>query len=48
MFNRIKGGLKSFADAVTTKELTHKRLDNAAQDLELLLLQNDALGAYPG
>lgn len=41
MFNRIKGGLKSFADAVTTKELTQKRLDNAAKDLELLLLQND-------
>lgn len=41
MFDRIKDGLTSFAETVTTKELTHKRLDKAAQDLELLLLQND-------
>ena len=41
VFDRIKDGLKNFAEAVKTKELTHKRLDKAAQDLELLLLQND-------
>ncbi len=41
MFDRIKTGLMNFAETITTKELTPKRLDKSSQDLELLLLQND-------
>jgi len=41
LFDRIKTGLINFAETITTKELTPKRLDKSSQDLELFLLQND-------
>jgi fused signal recognition particle receptor len=41
MFDKLKDALGKFASSVGKKELNEKRLDNALQDLQVLLVGND-------
>ncbi len=41
MFSKLKQGLKSVAQKISTKELTQEKLDKILQDLKIELLKND-------